>query len=83
MTTSGDHLGGRMSGVTSCSCPCGALRFEITRPETLADSNCSACRRHAVRGCAPPQRRASSWARITRCPPIPDCSPGPAVSKVT
>lgn len=32
--------------VISCACLCGAVRFEITRPEKLTDCNCSACRRY-------------------------------------
>jgi hypothetical protein len=30
------------------SCLCGAVRFEITRPDHMTSCNCSACRRYAA-----------------------------------
>lgn len=30
------------------SCHCGAVRFEISRPDWLVSCNCSICRRHAA-----------------------------------
>ncbi|MAM62683.1 MAG: aldehyde-activating protein [Maritimibacter sp.] len=39
----------------SCTCLCGAVRFEIARPEKLNDCNCSACRRYSpLWGYSPP-----------------------------
>ena len=39
----------------TCSCLCGAVRFQITRPPKLNSCNCSACRRYgALWGYSPP-----------------------------
>lgn len=35
-------------GIITGSCLCGAVRFEITRPEKVTSCNCSACRRFAA-----------------------------------
>jgi len=37
-----------MSALVTGSCLCGAVRWEITRPDHLTSCNCSACRRYAA-----------------------------------
>ncbi|SMH37314.1 GFA family protein [Maritimibacter sp. HL-12] len=40
------------------SCLCGAVRFEITRPQRVTSCNCSACRRYAALWAYAPPARA-------------------------
>lgn len=34
--------------IVTGSCHCGAVRFEISRPDSVVSCNCSACRRYAA-----------------------------------
>jgi len=46
------------SETISGSCLCGAVRFEITRPDHMTSCNCSACRRYAALWAYAPPARA-------------------------
>ena len=56
------------AGTIAGSCHCGAVRFEISRPEWVISCNCSICRRYATlwAHCPPNEGRLLAGEAATR-----------------